>query len=127
MEETIIKIKTGSSKFIELRCEIAKTIFQKMKGLMNREKLEKDTGLLFTFTFPWIRIFWMKNVKIPLDIIFINSKQEIIKIVNAPIETGPFYKKYTSGGLCKYVIETNMGFCKENNIKKGNKVEIKNL
>ena len=92
---------------------------------MIRESLPVYKGMLFTFLIPWYRYFWMKNVKIPLDIIFVNSKLEIIAIHEAPIESGILLKRYSSQGLCKYVVETNQGFCKKNGISKGTRIEIK--
>ena len=114
----------SDKKNIEITCEVAKTITEKINGLMYKEKLDEDKGMLFSFTLPWYRFFWMKDVKIPLDIIFVNSKNKIIKIHEAPVEKGFFYKNYSSRGLCRYVIETNMGFCRKNNIKKNDSVEI---
>jgi uncharacterized membrane protein (UPF0127 family) len=124
MNETQVIFYPKKSKPVTLNCEIAKTISEKMTGLMHRDHLPLDKGMLFPFLFPWIRFFWMKNVKIPLDIIFINSKLEIIKIYEAPVKSGFFYKQYWSHGFCKYVIECNIGFCKKHNITKGTKIEI---
>jgi len=124
MQEVKITFHPANSKDVEINCEIAKNIVSKMKGLMHRETLPADEGMLFTFLFPWYRCFWMKNVKIPLDIIFINRTFEIISIHEAPIESGFLYKRYSSRGLCKYVLETNQGFCKKYNITKGTKIEI---
>jgi len=107
-----------------LKCEIAKTIFEKTKGLMYREKLSEKNGMLFTFSVPLIRLFWMKNVRIPLDIIFVNRKKRIIKIYEAPVEKNIIYKLYWSHGFCKYVIETNRSFCKKHNINKNDKIRI---
>ena len=124
MQEAKITFHPANSKDVEISCEIAKNIVSKMKGLMHRETLPADEGMLFTFLFPWYRYFWMKNVKIPLDIIFINRNFEIISIHEAPVESGFLYKRYSSQGLCKYVLETNQGFCKKYNISKGTKIEI---
>ena len=124
MKEAVVTLYSGNSKPVKLRCEIADTIPKKMKGLMNRELIDEDCGMLFTFLIPWQRFFWMKNVKIPLDIIFVSRRNKIIKIYEAPIEKGIFYKMYSSHGFCKYVIETNMGFCKKYNITKNSKIEI---
>jgi len=115
----------NSKENIEIICKVAKTIFEKTKGLINIEKLEEKNGMIFEFTIPWHRFFWMKNVKIPLDIIFVNRNFEIIHISEAEVEKGFFYKNYWSHGFCKYVIETKMGFCKKNGITKGSKIEIK--
>ena len=124
MDETEIEFKNSRNEKIKIKCEIAKTLYQKTKGLMHREDLDLNKGMLFIFTLPWIRIFWMKNVKIPLDIIFINRKKEIIKIYEAPVEKKIAYKLYYSKGFCKYVIETNLGFCKKNKIKIKDKIKF---
>jgi len=124
MKETVVTFYPEKSKPVKLRCEIADTIPKKIKGLMNKESLAKNHGMLFTFLIPWQRFFWMKNVKIPLDIIFVNRKNKIIKIYEAPVEKGFFYKMYGSHGFCKYVIETNMGFCKNHKIINGTKLKI---
>ena len=124
MDETQVTFYDNDSKIVTIKCEIAKNIFQKMNGLMNREHLPENTGMLFPFLFSWIRFFWMKNVKIPLDIIFINRHLEIISIHEAPVEKGFFYKNYFSKGFCKYVIECNMGFCKKHGIKTNARLKI---
>ena len=122
MNEAKITFYTTDSDCVTINCEIAKNFRDKMKGMMNRISLPEDRGILFPFIIPGHRIFWMKNVVIPLDIIFINSKLEIIYIYEAPVEHGIFHKIYWSHGFCKYVVETNMGFCKKNNIFRRAKV-----
>lgn len=126
MEKIKIVFKPKNQKKITVECEHAKNFIQKTKGLMYKKKLEDNHGMFFSFFIPWIRFFWMKNVFIPLDIIFINSKKEIIKIHEAPVEKGLFYKSYFSHGFCKYVIECNLGFCKKNGIFKGDIIDILN-
>ena len=126
MQKTHVTFYPKQIEPVTIECEIAKTLSEKMKGLMNRDHLPQNNGMLFQFAYPNIRFFWMKNVKIPLDIIFVNRKMEIIKIYEAPIETGFFYKQYWSHGFCRYIIECNMGFCKKNNIQKDTKIMIKN-
>ncbi len=124
MKQTKIEFYKKEKKIAYLDCEIAKNILQKTKGLMNREKLDKNKGMLFYFYLPWIRAFWMKNVLIPLDIIYVDRKNKIINIYEAPVENKILYKLYFSKGFCKYVIETKVGFCKKNGIKKGCKIKL---
>ena len=124
MKEKEINFYYQGKKIASLKCEVAKTLSQKMKGLMYREKLDKNKGMYFPFYLPWIRTFWMKNVKIPLDIIFVNRKNKIINIYEAPVENKIFSKIYISKGFCKYVIETNKGFCREKNIQNNYKIKI---
>ncbi len=120
--KVIFKIKNEE---LILECNLAKTLLEQTKGLMNIEHLPENKGMLFDFKIPWHRFFWMKNVKIPLDIIFVNKSLEILHISEANVEKRLFYKNYWSHGFCKYVIETNIGFCKKNNISKGIKIKIK--
>lgn len=58
----------------------AHTEQEKQKGLQGVKELPKDGGMLFYFNPPEIVEFWMKDTEIPLDIIFINDDQEVIKV-----------------------------------------------
>ncbi|MEI7425030.1 MAG: DUF192 domain-containing protein [Candidatus Staskawiczbacteria bacterium] len=106
--------------------ELAKTPLQREKGLMNRERLDKDRGMLFIFDKDGIYPFWMKNTLIPLDIIWINSNNEVVFIsqnaqpCKSLICTSVFPDKNA-----KYVLEINGGLCKENNFKVGDILNIK--
>lgn len=53
---------------------------EKVKGLQDIEQLPEDEGILFIFDPPEDVQFWMKGVKIPLDIVFINEDQEVVKV-----------------------------------------------
>ena len=127
MQEVRIIFYPDGHKPVILTCELARSIFEKMKGLMYRTSLPKDKGMFFPFLIPWYRVFWMKNVKIPLDIIFINRHLRVINIHEAPIESELFNNTFWSHGLCKYVVECNIGFCKQNNISPGTKLTIERL
>jgi uncharacterized membrane protein (UPF0127 family) len=127
MEEIKIIFYPEKNKQVTVVCEVAKSFLEKTKGLMNRSSLPKNHGMLFPFRIPWFRVFWMKHVKIPLDIVFINKDLKIINIHEAPVETGLFYKYYCSYDFCRYIIECNMGFCKKNNISKGTKISIEKM
>ena len=125
MEEIKVTFYSDKSESVILTCEVAKSIGAKMKGLMHRSSLPKNRGMLFPFSVPWFRGFWMKNVTIPLDIIFINRNLKILNICEADVNSGWFHKIYWSRGLCKYVVECNKGFCKKHNILPDTKIEIK--
>ncbi len=60
--------------------EIADDVMERTQGLMFRENLEDDKGMLFVFESESRHSFWMKNTKIPLDIIWINDGGEIVYI-----------------------------------------------
>ncbi len=124
MQEVTITFHTDSSKPVTLICEVAGSIFAKTKGLMYRSSLPDGHGMFFPFLFSSYQVFWMKNVKIPLDIIFINKDLSVLKICEASADSNILHKEYWAYGLCKYVVECNRGFCKKHKISAGSKVSI---
>jgi len=125
MNEVTITFYPSEGPSVVLICEVAKTFSQKTKGLMYRSSLPDDKGMLFPFWFSWSRTFWMKNVSIPLDIIFISKEFKVVSIFEAPANVGIFNKKFWASGFCKYVIECNGGFCKNNHVSLGTNISFK--
>lgn len=72
VEKLIIEKKDGSKKF-GFNVEIATQPQEVMRGLMFRDSMAEDHGMLFIFGAPRQRNFWMKNTHIPLDIIYIKE------------------------------------------------------
>ena len=105
--------------------ELAKTQAEKEKGLMFRESLNKDKGMLFIYDVPEKSGFWMKNTLIPLDIIWINKDDKIIHIVTAPPCKNDPCEIYSPGEEALYVLEINAGLTNEANIEEGDAVVIK--
>ena len=64
-----------------VRVEVAASEPQRETGLMYRNHLEEDAGMLFVFPAPSHQAFWMKNTEIPLDMIFADSRGRVIGIV----------------------------------------------
>src|SRR3989344_2502586 len=60
--------------------ELAKTDVEKAQGLMFREHLDRNSGMLFIYDEEGSYSFWMKNTLIPLDIIWINSQNKVVDI-----------------------------------------------
>jgi len=107
----------------KLNCELALDFKTKLAGLMHREMLPDGDGMIFVYKYNWFRSFWMKGMKFPIDIIFIDADCRITKIVSAPVYKGFFHwKKYN--GWAKYVIETNRFWCKINDINVGDKITL---
>lgn len=107
---------------IVLDIEIAKNEDDRMRGLMYRQSLPENAGMLFIFNDEEPRSFWMKNTFIPLDIIYINSRKEIVSI-----------QKYTqpkstyaipSEKPAMYVLEVNAGFTDKNGINPGDNIDF---
>ena len=104
---------------LPLHLEIPKTPQEFQLGLMFRESLDKDSGMLFIFNEDGEKSFHMKNTTIPLDIAFIN-KDGIIESIKelVPLRTGYVY----SEADVLYALEVNKGWFVENNVKVGDKI-----
>lgn len=116
-----------SSSDVTINAEIASTSSERQQGLMHRESLGENQGMLFIYDEEDYRSFWMKNTLIPLDMIFITSDYRITNIEKAEPEPGVAdadLQRYSSEEPVKYVLEVNQNFSERNNIEKGDTVEI---
>jgi hypothetical protein len=104
----------------DFRVEIADTEAEREYGLMNRDSLPADHGMLFEFPDNTDRAFWMKNTRIPLDILFIGADGRIVSIQkNArPYDETPL----PSYGDATGVLEINGGLSDKLGIKPGDRV-----
>jgi uncharacterized membrane protein (UPF0127 family) len=114
-----------NGEIIEL--EVAQTPEQQAKGLMYRLSLEKNRGMLFPFAPPLMARFWMKNVSIPLDMIFL--KDGIVKAVllNVPPCDADPCPVYGPNTMVNQVIELAGGRAKELGVKEGDKIKIESI
>jgi len=97
--------------------EIAKTQEEKTRGLMFRDFMPEDHGMLFVFDDFAPRSFWMKNTLIPLDIVFIDDNMAVVDVQTAlPCKEDPCP---TYRARAKYVLEINAGAAEKNNIRNG--------
>jgi len=106
--------------------EIADNVQEREQGLMFRESLSEDSGMLFVFEKEEIYPFWMKNTLIPLDIIWINSSGEVVFIEeNAQPCKSEICESYSPETDALYVLELNGGKSEEINLEIGNFVVFK--
>lgn len=107
-ELTIFK---SDSTQINLDIEIADTDFDIQTGLMYRNAMEKNQGMLFVFDDAQPRSFYMKNTQISLDLIFINENKTIVSFQK---NAKPFDESsLPSNTPAKYVLEVNAGLVNE--------------
>ena len=103
---------------------IADTPQKQAQGLMYIKQMPENYGMIFLFNRAEPRSFWMKNVKIPLDIIFIR-KQKIINIhKNVPVDRENKGLLYKSAFKSDSAIEVNGGFCDRYNVKPGDLIYL---
>jgi len=108
---------------VRLNVLVADSPEEQTRGLMFVNSLPEDQGMLFIFQKESMQGFWMKNTYISLDIIFINSKKEIINIAQ---NTTPLKEdvRYSSDSPSLYVLEVNAGFSARHDLKSGDSVNF---
>ncbi len=119
---TAYRVTVGN---VTVYAEAADTFAEREMGLMNRTYLNEDAGMLFIFPTPQQQSFWMKNMRIPLDIVFITADKHVLEIyASVPPCTGDPCTLYTSSAPIQYALEVNSGFCARNGIVSGDPVVI---
>lgn len=108
-----IKVNIGGKT---LNVEVAYTDQEKEKGLSNRDSLSPDSGMLFVWDSPQPVSMWMKDTKIPLDIIFIDEELVVIAVYQGI----PLSEEELTEENVSFVLETNV----DSGIKKGDELEF---
>jgi uncharacterized protein len=119
-----VYLSTGSGD-ISVDVEVVSTEAKIERGLMYRQHLPTDAGMLFLMGYERDWAFWMRNTLIPLDMIFIRKDMTIAGIVeNAEPKTETLRKV---GEMSLYVLEVNGGWTKQHGVMPGAKVRFENL
>jgi uncharacterized protein len=106
------------------KVEVADTPEERAVGLMHRSELLTDSGMLFVFEREGRYDFWMKNTRIPLDIIWVSKDLKVVDWASAePCEIlqCPYYMPEADA---LYVVEINAGLIEERGISLGDSVKI---
>ncbi|MDO8634449.1 MAG: DUF192 domain-containing protein [archaeon] len=102
--------------------ERATTPQEQARGLMFRESISDDGGMLFIFPNEGRRFFWMKNVSFPIDMLWLDGEKKVAGITSAkPCASDPC-QTYPSPEGVKYVVEVAGGFSKKNGVVVGTQV-----
>jgi len=104
--------------------EVANTPAKRAEGLMFRDYLGENEGMLFVFDNEDYHSFWMLNTKIPLDIIWINEDKRIVDIERNLQPCSSNCPLYSPDEKALYVLEVNANYTFENDIKVGDEVEL---
>lgn len=116
-----LRITTADGSTHTFRIEAAKTDQERMQGLMYRQSMPADQGMIFDFKENQLVTMWMKNTYIPLDMLFIRSDGVIARIATntEPLST----RTISSGEPVLAVLELNGGVTARLGIKAGDRVE----
>ena len=123
-KEGSLQLKKAATDSIisTLDIEIADDAYQTQTGLMYRDSMKDNQGMLFIFPNSDYRSFYMKNTKIPLDIIYID---EALTIVSIQKDAKPFNEtSLPSEAPAKYVLEVNAGLSSTWHLEKGDVIEF---
>ena len=99
-----------------IQAEVAQTDAQRQQGLMFREKMANNHGMVFVFDQVTSQCMWMKNTPLPLSVAFIDAEGKIVNIEDMQPKT---LDSHCSAKPVKYALEMNLGWFKAKNIKPG--------
>jgi uncharacterized membrane protein (UPF0127 family) len=111
---------------IELVAYVAATNEQKAKGLSVKDTLPEYEAMLFVFETAQEHSFWMKNMKFPIDIIWLDSDKAVVHIEHnlQPCSFDLLCPSYKPNNNALYVLETVAGFAQKHDIVEGTRVEF---
>ena len=101
-----------------IQVEVAATEEQREQGLMYREKMPVNAGMLFVFGSPATQCMWMKNTPLPLSVAFIDAGGKIVNIEDMQPHTLDSHCS-TRTVPVRYALEMNLGWFRQRNIKPG--------
>ena len=102
-----------------LSAEVAYKKESRTRGLMYRNSMKKNSGMLFVFPEASIHSMWMINTYIPLSIAFLDKNGIILNIIDMSPHTRT---KNSAASKAKYALEMNLGWFSSRNIKAGQKL-----
>lgn len=117
-------IKQVCLKDVCVQVEIADTDSQRQRGLMFREGLSDNQGMLFIFEKEEKHNFWMKNMQFPLDIIWIDKDNKIVDIKTNVSPCKDYCESLIPQSEAMYVLEVSAGFVEKQTIIVGDKVNF---
>lgn len=111
-----ISLKAGNQA---IQAEVAATDASRQRGLMFREKLARNNGMLFVFPQVAYHAMWMRNTPLPLSVAFIDEQGKIVSIH----EMQPFTEQsHQAAGPARFALEMNSGWFSANRVNPGDTI-----
>ena len=126
-------LECGKKKFVKIflpdgfsiTAEVAISDEERQLGLMFREKLNPDQGMILVFKDEDFHFIWMKNMKISIDILWLDKEKRIVHIErNVPPCKKPPCASYSSKIPAMYVLEIKAGMADKNQLKFYDRLEF---
>lgn len=116
-DPTVIIDSPEGKQLAAVSVEVANRPDTRELGLMYRQYLDQNAGMIFVFTHPEHQTFWMKNTEIPLDMIFADENGKVLGIAE---NAAPFTETSRAvDGESLYVLEVNGGFSERHHLAPG--------
>ena len=115
---------------VVLDVQVADTDSTRTRGLMFREQLPYDKGMIFVFDDEQVRSMWMLNMQFPLDVIWFDGKGNVVHIeknaqpCKSALETATCTFKNADNKKAQYVLEVTAGFVDKFGVTKKSKLQI---
>lgn len=113
------KLVVGAQKF---SVEVVKDVASQQKGLSGRESLGKTAAMVFSFERPDVRCFWMKDMKFPLDIVWLDAHKRV-NAIERNLQPGSYPASYCHVDA-QYVVEFNAGTAERLNMYLGEQLRF---
>jgi uncharacterized membrane protein (UPF0127 family) len=119
-ENSIQYVKIGGQT---IKTELALTQEAQTLGLSGRKGIAEGTGMLFVFPKPGKNYFWMKEMKFPIDIVWLDENLKIIYIAQS-VSPESYPATFGPEKESQYVLEISAGFAEKNNLQENDQVEF---
>jgi uncharacterized protein len=118
-----VEIDTGEQT-VTVRVEVAETASQQELGLMHRDDLPADEGMVFLFERDQTGGFWMKNTRIPLSIAYYDAEGRIVRILDMDPCTADPCRTYDPGVAYRGALEVNRGAFRRWGVEPGDRLTV---
>ena len=117
---TCIRVESNESKCL-LGYDLAQSPEEQAKGLSGRASLPENQGLMFVFVAPGVQCFWMKDMRFPIDIIWMNANKQIVHM-EKNVSPSTYPNAFCPNVDAQYVLEVNAGVATKLNIQTNQKL-----
>jgi uncharacterized protein len=119
-----MRTQTLTIGFFKVTAEIAQTPQERARGLMGRQSLAPNHGMLFVFDTPGRQCFWMRNTPLPLTVAFIDARGTITSFADMT----PFSEQaHCSTVPVRFALEMEQGWFKKRGVLVGDTVTMPNV
>jgi uncharacterized membrane protein (UPF0127 family) len=116
-----VELRVGEAA---VEVEVAADASARFRGLSGRERLPEDRGMLFVYSDHAERTYWMKGMRFPIDIVWVDGGRVRGVERNVPVPAGSGLPTYSSDGPADRVLEVPAGWAARHGVERGDRVSI---